>query len=407
MVLLAFDKLQNVEISEIVGASRHCVGRWRRRWRDSYEALLSIEMNEPRAVLERAIMDVLRDAHRSGAPCKFSPEQVVQLVSMACEDPRSCDRPVDTWSGRELADEMQKRGMVDSISASRVNELLRQIDLQPHRHKYWCFTTEKDHELFEQQVNEVCEVYLSAASDFHQQGARTICVDEMTSLGANERRAETLRSIPGQVARRECQYNRHGTLSLTGSWDVVEGQMIQTTIDETRNGEDFAQHMKRTFATDPAAHWIVVLDNLTTHCGEAVVKLIAELLGVADDTLGNKKKRTGILGSVKSRREFLTDRSHRIRFVFTPKHSSWLNQIEMVFGVISRRIMRYGNFTSKQDLKQKLLSFVDYFNRTFASHSTGHTTENQQQKTTNAQKHGAKKHKIRSLRKYFPWWHSI
>ena len=103
IVLLAHQKLQNIQIGEIVDVGRHGVGRWRKRWQDSANALLAIEINEPRAVLERAIVDVLRDAHRSGSPGKFSAEQIVQIVATACEDPRSCGRPVETWTGRELA----------------------------------------------------------------------------------------------------------------------------------------------------------------------------------------------------------------------------------------------------------------------------------------------------------------
>lgn len=279
---------------------------------------------------------------------------------------------------------MKQRSTVDSISVSRVNELLRQMNLKPHRQKYWCFTTEKDRQLFDMQVKEVCQAYLRAVSAYHQKGTRTICVDEMTSLQANERRAKTRRSIPGKVGLRECQYNRHGTLSLTGSWDVVLGQMLGTTVGATRTGKDFAKHMKQTFATDPKANWIVVLDNLNTHHGEEIVRLVAKLLGIDQDSLGNKKRRRGILGSVKSRRKFLTDPTHQIRFVFTPKHSSWLNQIETIFGIISRRVIRHGSFNSKEDLKQKLLSFVDYFNRTFAKPLNwtynGRPTKSKQQK---------------------------
>lgn len=366
IILLAYQKLQNNQIAEIVDLGRHCIGRWRRRWQDSFDALLAIEMNEPKAILERAIVDVLRDAHRSGAPCKFSAEQVVQLVSTACENPRDSGRPIEDWTGRELADEMQKRSVIESISISRVNELLRLVELQPHRRKYWCFTTEKDRDLFQSQVEVVCQTYLNARSSYLHHNTHTVCVDEMTSLQANERRAETKRARSGQIAKSECQYTRHGTQSLTGSWHVVEGQMIQMTIDETRNGEDFANHIDRTIQTHPEANWIVVLDNLNTHVGEPVVRLIARLLGIAQETLGDKKKRRGTLGSMKSRREFLTDSNHRIRFVFIPKHSSWLNQIEVVFGIIAKRVMRHGSFTSQRDLREKLTSFIDYFNRTFA-----------------------------------------
>lgn len=366
IVLLAFEKKLNSQIAELVGCERHCVGRWRKRWQDSWNALLAIEMNEPRAVLERAIIDTLRDAHRSGAPTKFSAEQVVQLVSTACENPRDSGRPVADWTGRELADELQKRSIVESISVSRVNDLLRLVNLQPHRRKYWCFTTEKDDELFQAQVEEVCQTYLHAGSAYERENTHTICVDEMTSLQANERRATKRRAKPDEIAKLECQYNRHGTLSLTGSWHVVAGQMIQTTISPTRDADEFANHIEQTIRTDPEANWIVVLDNLNTHYGEPIVRLIARLLGIPQETLGDKKKRRGVLGSMKTRREFLTDPSHRIRFVFTPKHSSWLNQIEVIFGIIGKRVIRHGSFSSQDDLRDKLISFIDYYNQTFA-----------------------------------------
>jgi transposase len=365
-ILLGFEGYNNTEIEDRTELERHAVGRWRRRWRDSWGALLAIEMNEPKAHLERGVKDVLRDAHRSGTPGKFTAQQIVQLISIACESPRDSGRPVDDWTGRELADEMQKRSIVDSISVSRVNELLRSIRLQPHKRKCWCFTTEKNRELFEAQVREVCSTYLKAETAYLRDHTHTVCTDEMTNLGANEQRADTKLPRPGQSGKRECQYTRHGTLSLTGSWHVVLGQIIHTTIDATRNGQDFANHIERTIQTDSEANWIFLMDNLNTHSGEEVVRLIARLHGIDEGRLGDKKKRRGILGSTKSRREFLSDPSHRIRFVFLPKHSSWLNQIEVVFGIISKRVMRHGSFTSTDDLKSKLLAFIEYFNRTFA-----------------------------------------
>ena len=127
------------------------------------------------------------------------------------------------------------------------------------------------------------------------------------------------------------------------------------------------QHRKGwCFATDPGAKWIFVMDNLNTHDGDPVVRAVAKLLGVDQAELGDKKKRRGILGSTTSRRQFLSDPNHRIRFVFIPKHSSWLNQIEIILGVIAKRVMRHGSFTSKDDLREKLKSFIEYYNRTYA-----------------------------------------
>lgn len=366
VILLAFGGGVNSTIAEITGLERHAVARWRTRWRDSFEGLLAIEMKESHAAMQRAVVDVLRDADRSGAPGKFTARQIVELVSIACESPHDSGRPVDDWTGRELADEMKKRSIVDSISVSRVNELLRTVDLKPHTRKCWCFTTEKDHKSFETQVQNVCHTYLNAQSAWQQDNTHTVCTDEMTSLQARERHADTKFPLPGQPGKIECQYTRHGTVSLTGSWDVVAGQMIHTTIDVTRNGLDFANHIEETIQADPDGNWIFVMDNLNTHCGEEIVRRVASLIGIADDTLGNKKKRRGILGSTRTRREFLIDPGHRIRFVFLPKHSSWVNQIEVVFGIISKRVIRHGSFTGIDDLKSKLREFIEYFNRTFA-----------------------------------------
>lgn len=365
-ILLAFDRWTNSEIATELDLERHCVGRWRIRWQQSVEALLSIEINEPTAELRRAIIDVLCDAHRSGRAAKFSTQQVAQVISLASQSPRDFDRPIDSWTGRELADEVRQQQIVASISVSRVNEFLRLVKLKPQHRKGWCFTTEKDRELFDTQVQEVCQAYLQAAERQQSTGTHTVCVDEMTSLQANERRAETKLPGPGQIGKIECQYTRHGTLSLTGSWDVVTGQMINTTIDETRNAEDFALHIRETVATAPDHEWVFVMDNLNTHYGEPIVRTVAELIGMDQSELGDKKRRKGILGSTTTRREFLTDASHSIRFVFIPKHSSWLNQIEIIFGVIAKRVMRHGNFSSKKDLRDKLLSFIEYFNRTYA-----------------------------------------
>lgn len=169
----------------------------------------------------------------------------------------------------------------------------------------------------------------------------------------------------GQPQRIEYEYQRHGTLCLIGNWDVVLGQMIAPTIRQTRTEEDFAWHIHQTIETDRKAGWVFVVDNLNVHCSETLVRMVARLEGIDESTLG-KKGRTGILKSMATRGAFLSSRDHRVRFVFLPKHSSWLNQIEIVFGIVGRRVVRRGNFKSLAELKQRLLDFIDYFNRTFA-----------------------------------------
>jgi len=365
IILLAFAGSLNVDIAKTIGLARKQVGLWRRRWQQSFEALVSIECRETQAELRRAIEDVLSDAPRSGSSGTFTAEQVTQILAIACEPPEQSGRPIDRWTHRELADEVVHRGIVPSISVSQVGRYLAQSELQPHRSKYWLNAKEKDPEVFQQQVETVCQTYLEAPDLYFQENTRTVSVDEMPGVQALERVAKTIPMQSGQPVRIEYEYKRHGTLCLIGNWDVVLGQMIAPTIRVTRTEEDFAWHIHHTIEMDPAAGWVFVVDNLNTHCSEMLVRYVARLEGIDESTLGRKGK-SGILKSMATRQAFLSNRRHRIRFVYLPKHTSWLNQIEIVFGIVGRRVVRRGNFTSLAAMKQRLLDFIDYFNRTFA-----------------------------------------
>jgi transposase len=365
VILMAFTGLLNVDIAREIRLARKQVGLWRRRWQQSFDALVAIECCESRAALHRAIEDVLTDAPRSGSTGTFTAEQVTQILAVACEPPEQSGRPIDRWTHRELADEVVGRGIVSSISASQVGRYLAQAELQPHRRKYWLNTKEKDPEVFEQQVQIVCQTYLEAPYLYFQQNTHTVSVDEMPSIQALERIANTIPMRPGRPERIEYEYKRHGTLCLIGNWDVVLGQMIAPTIRATRTEEDFAWHIHHTIQTDPQAGWAFVVDNLNIHCSEMLVRHVARLEKIDESTLGQKGK-SGILKSMATRQAFLSDRLHRIRFVYLPRHTSWLNQIEIVFGIVARRVVRRGNFASLTALKERLLRFIDYFNRTFA-----------------------------------------
>jgi len=365
VILLAFTGALNITIGKDVGLAAKQVGLWRRRWQQSFDALALIECSETKAELRRSIEEVLGDAPRLGSPGSFTAEQVTQILAVACEAPKLSGRPIDRWTHRELADEVIHRGIVPSISASQVGRYLAQAELQPHRSKYWLNSKEKDPVLFEQQVEIVCQTYLEAPDLYFQENTHTVSVDEMPSIQALERIAKTIPMKSGQPERIEYEYKRHGTWCLFGNWDVVLGQMIAPTIRVTRTEEDFAWHIHNTIQTDAGASWVFVVDNLNTHCSATMVHYVARSEGIDESTLGQKGK-SGILKSMDTRKAFLSDRSHRIRFVYLPKHTSWLNQIEIVFGIVGRRVVRRGNFTSMAALKQRLLDFIDYFNRTFA-----------------------------------------
>jgi transposase len=217
---------------------------------------------------------------------------------------------------------------------------------------------------FEAKVNDVCEVY-QQAPDRYEQGERTVSTDELTGVQALERKHPGLPMAPGKVERREFEYIRHGTLSFILSRDVVTGAVVAPTAGPTRTEADFLAHLQAVVATDPTAtRWHFVTDNLNTHQSESLVRWVADESDLAID-LGEKGK-AGILHTQQSRTAFLTDPTHRIVFHYTPKHSSWLNQIEIWLSILVRKLLKRGSFSSLDELKTKVLAFIEYYNRTMA-----------------------------------------
>ena len=183
-------------------------------------------------------------------------------------------------------------------------------------------------------------------------------------MQALERIHETKPARPGLVERIEFEYVRHGTLSLIANFDVVTGQVVCPSIGPTRTEADFTAHVTRTIDTDPLAGWVFVTDQLDTHRSATLVELVARRCGIHEE-LGVKGKE-GILKSKKSRRQFLEDPDHRIRFVYTPRHCSWLNQIEIWFSILARRLLKRASFSSIEDLRSRALKFIEYFNNVLA-----------------------------------------
>ncbi len=222
----------------------------------------------------------------------------------------------------------------------------------------------EDEAEFVEQTKVICGLYEQAQA-LAEQGVHLLSVDEKTGIQALERLYGERKPIQkGRVEKIEFDYKRPGTLCLLANWQVAKGNILAPTVSPTRTEADYAAHIENTLATDADAGWIFIHDQLNTHYSETLVRLAAKHCQIEQD-LGEKGK-SSILKDKHSRKQFLEDTSHRIRFVFTPKHCSWLNQIERWFSILQRKLLKRASFSSLEQLQEKLLAFIDFFNEHLA-----------------------------------------
>ena len=226
----------------------------------------------------------------------------------------------------------------------------------------WLNPNIENFEEFQATVKEISKIYLSA-EELSKEGAHIYSTDEKMALQALEHANPKQTMNPGQIERVDPEYERRGTTGIIASRDVVTGEIVAPLIQPTRKEEDYLQHIENVVGIFPNDRHIFIHDQLNTHKSESLVRLVARIEGIDASTLGIKDK-SGILKNMKSRAEFLSDKSHLIVFIYTPKHCSWLNQIECWFSIITRRLLnKRASFVSVAELEQKIWDFIHYYNQ--------------------------------------------
>ncbi len=314
IVLLAADDLQNIEIAGRVGVCVDVVSKWRKRF--CQEGLAG-----------------LMDRRRSGRPRRFGSEIMAGIKAMACEPPEQRQVPLSRWSSAELADQAVAEGLVAAISSSTVRRWLHAAAIKPWRYRSWIFPRDPD---FAVKAARVLDLY-----DRTWDGAAlgpddyVISADEKSQLQALRRRHPTRPPGPGHVAQVEFEYVRGGTLACMGAYDVHQARLIGTVAEKT-GIVPFTDLVDKVMTTEPYAsarnvYWVV--DNGSSHNGQRSIDRMAAAWPTA-------------------------------RLVHLPIHASWLNQIEVVFSIIQRKVIKPADFADLDALGDRLERFADRYNQT-------------------------------------------
>ena len=279
----------------------------------------------------------------------FPPSQQLTVMSMATRQPSRYHCPATRWGLDDLVAALQHEQSW-TMSRSSIWRILEEADLKPHRSVYWLNSHDPD---FESKANDICGLYLNAPR-FLDEHRLVICCDEKTGMQILQRKHATQPVEPGKPEKREHEYLRRGTRALIASFVVATGQVLWN-LGQTRTSADFAAHLAHVVAQLPTMtryDWVV--DNLNTHWSLEVCRRVATWCDIpfAPETLRRGEQR----------RAFLSDASHRHVFHFTPKHGSWLNQVELWFSVLARRFLKRGDFASAQEFETRLCEFLEVYN---------------------------------------------
>ncbi len=358
IILAAASGSSNRQIAHKLNLHHKTVGRWRSRY-------LERRQEAP----EAGVILWLSDDKRSGREPTFTPEFWVDVLEIATTNPNDLGRPITHWTSQELADEIVKQGLTDSIHRSTVSRFLKECQLKPHRVYEWM--NRKADPDFDAQAAKVKSLLKRAGDAGRASKTRcesgvppeeiTLSFDEKTGMQAKERIAADHPMIPGYPQKQEFEYRRHGTLGLLAFMDVesgrISGQMRETRTNPV-TAEVLGDHVQALLSQGTKKVHII-MDQLNTHWSKDMVYRVAELsdLSIPDDDLIEKGNQ---------RREWLSQSDKAVVFCYTPKHASWLNPIEIWFGVLARKVLRRGSFKNKAELAERVEAFIDYYNEKLA-----------------------------------------
>jgi transposase len=279
----------------------------------------------------------------------FPPSARLEVMAMATRKPATYHCATTRWSLDDLGAALVQ-GRLETMSRSSIWRILAEADLKPHRSVYWLNSHDPD---FEAKAHTLCSLYLNALR-FFEQGRVVICTDEKTGMQILQRKYPTQPIAPGKPEKREHEYIRHGVRALLASFVVPTGHVVWN-LGPRRTSADFAAHLANVVQQLPAmARYDWVVDNLNTHWSVDVCRLVAQWCNVPFVATDLRRGR--------QRRAFLSDPSHKHVFHFTPKHGSWLNQVELWFSVLARRFLKRGDFCSAQDFETRLSEYLEVYN---------------------------------------------